>query len=620
MDVAAQLCCPTCGYSRPQPKYVEGGRFNCPNCRTALISTQGADIHDLFELIERDLFTLSAKIAKSLKSPKAEKTVREMSQGHSCEGLIDSLDWSDHEKIESTTLFSLCGCCVSRIVESIMADGVVMDDEVIIANHLCRPIADLFASRFDAYAPFADLTVEKTRDFLTTFPNDVSWFGGSADSEPDIVAGILCGAATATTGDKGIVDGFELLFETVAMRILAVDGITSEEEALILRFKDQAKAIRELIEIHMRDSTLSKSRISEPIRQADKAAATPTFDTASKALAELNGLVGLATVKKEIQRLMSFLTVQKARQKHGCHASLQSLHFVFLGNPGTGKTTVAALLSRILFGFGYLPMPKVVECDGGKLLGKSPSETAAKTDAIIKSASGGVLIVNELYLLASGRGPLAGAHCDEAIAALLRRMANERERLVVIIAGQPALMESFLAANPDVKERFARSLSFDDYTVADLCRIFERICVENEYSLTPNARAYAFLHFSMVRQRHEGAFENARVVRNSYESALSFQEERLTARSVPASLEQERQLEGVDILTSSVYETELRSIDLSSSKWNAECPECHRPMQAGVANLGRRVSCKCGGSFIFPWWNPVQSSIPGLTGQVVKAP
>jgi DNA polymerase III delta prime subunit len=315
---------------------------------------------------------------------------------------------------------------------------------------------------------------------------------------------------------------------------------------------------------------------------------------------------------------MSFLTVQKARQKHGCHGSSQSLHFLFTGNPGTGKTTVAVLLGRILFGFGFLPSPKVVECDGGKLLGKSPSETAAKTDAIIKSASGGVLIVHELYLLASGRGPLAGAHCDEAMAALFRRMANEREPLVVIIAGRPAPMESFLAANPDVKERFARSLSFDDYAVADLCRIFERICVENEYSLTPNARAYAFLHFSLVRQRHEGPFENARAVRNSYESALSFQEERLAARSVPASQEQARQLEGVDIVTSSVYETELRAIDLSSSKWDAECPDCHRPMQAGVANLGKRISCKCGGSFIFPWWNPVRSSIPKLSDQFVK--
>ena len=160
--------------------------------------------------------------------------------------------------------------------------------------------------------------------------------------------------------------------------------------------------------------------------------------------------------------------------------------------------------------------------------------------------------------------------------------------------------------------------SADDYTVADLCRIFERICIENECSLTSNARAYAFLNFSTVRERHEGAFENARVVRECFESARSFQVERLAARAVPPTPEQSRQLEGVDIITSSLYETELRSRDVSASKWEAECPECHRNVQAAAANLGKRFSCKCGGSFIFPWWNPVRSTIPGLSNQAVK--
>lgn len=619
MDVASQLCCPTCGYSRPQPKYVDGGRFSCPNCRTTLVSIQGADNHDLFELIERDLFTLSAKIAKALKSPKAEKIVREMSQGHSCEGLIESVEWSDPEKVEGTTLLALCGCCVSRIVESIMADGVVMDDELIIANQLCRPIADLFASRFDAYALFADLTMEKTREFLTAFESDSSWFGGSPDSEPDIVAGILCGAATATTGDQGIVDGFELLFETVAMRILAVDGITSEEEALFLRFKDQAKAIRELIEIYTRESMAPGSRGAEQARPVAKIVATATFDTASKALAELNGLVGLTTVKKEIQRLMSFLTVQKARQKYGCQGSSQSLHFVFAGNPGTGKTTVARLLGQILFGCGLISSAKVVECDRGKLVGASLGETAIKSEAVIQSADGGVLYIEEPYLLASGRGSAGAAQSEAAFDRLLKRMDNDRDPLVVIIAGNLAQMDNFLTSNPRLKSRFSRSISFADYTVADMCRIFERICIENDYSLTPNSRAYLFLHFNLVRQCHEGPFENARVVRNTFDSALSFQNERLAARAVPASNEVARQLEGVDILNSSTHESEIRSTNLSMSKWDGECPECHRPMQMGIANLGKRVLCKCGSSFIFPWWNPVQSSIPGLSSRPVNA-
>jgi hypothetical protein len=614
MDVPSQLCCPTCGYSRPMPKYLTDVHIACPNCHTPLVRSRGgADHHDLLELIECDLFTLSSKIANSLKAPRAETIVREMAQGHTCEALIESLDWTDHEQIEETTLLSLFGCCVSRIIESIMADDVVMDDEVVLAHQLCRPIADLFAAHFDDYAPFTDLTVPMTREFFSTFQNDQRWFAGSPESEPDIVAGILCGAATVASGDQALMNGYELLFETVAMRILAVDGVTAEEEATFLRFKDHAKAIRELIDIHMRRQA-TKSRAPDPKRSIERSSSRLTFDMASQALAELNALVGIAGVKKEVQRLMGQLTVQKARQKHNCRGSSQPLHFAFTGNPGTGKTTVARLLSKILYGWKVLTSPKTVEQDARKLLGISPADTALKIDAAFKAAAGGMLFLEEPYLLSRSAAQAASAG-DEAMSMLVKRMQDCGSQTVVVLAGQSAPMAEFLTAHPDLKSLMTRSIHFDDYEVADLCRIFEKFAVDDEYALTPNARAYAFLHFSLVHERRDANFGNARVVRRCYEDALSFRTERLAAKSSAPTPEQLKLLEGADIMSSSLYESELRSRDVSSSKWEAECPGCHRTSQSGVANLGRRVTCKCGASFVFPWWNLVRSSIPGLTTQ-----
>ncbi len=611
MDTPTQLSCPSCGYTRPLPKYLTDGHVACPNCRTPLVHSRGADAHDLLELIECDLFTLSAKMADSLASPKAESIVREMAEGHSCEELIEALDWTQREQIEDATLLSLCGCCVSRVIESVMADGVVMDEEIALANQVCRPIADLFAAHFAVYAPFTGLALPTTREFFRTFQNDQRWFGGGADSEPDIVAGILCGAATVASGDQAIIDGFELLFETVAMRILAVDGITEEEEATFLRFKDQAKAIRELIDIHM--SRASKSKKPDLKRQVEKSSSRVTFDIASQALAELNGLVGVAGVKKDVQRLMGYLTVQKARKKHKCRDAAQPLHFVFTGNPGTGKTTVAQLIGKILYGSKMLSSPKIAEYDGRKLLGRSPSETALKTDAAFRAASGGILFLEDLCSLASGAGSSAGSHSDEAVSALLARMEGDGDRTVVVLAGKKAPMAEFLTANPDLESRLTRSFHFDDYAVADMCRIFERFCIADDNSLTPNARAYVFLHFSLVHERRDENFANARVVRRSYEDAIVYRKQRLAARAGEPTPEQLKLIEGSDIISSSIHESELRSRDVSFSKWEAECPSCHRTSHSGVANLGRRVNCKCSASFVFPWWNLDRSSIPGLT-------
>ena len=184
---------------------------------------------------------------------------------------------------------------------------------------------------------------------------------------------------------------------------------------------------------------------------------------------------------------MSFLKLQRECRKHGLPELDQTLHFVFKGNPGTGKTTVARIISKIkiLFGFGILKTTKVIECDRSSLVGAYLGQTAIKTDKVIESALDGLLFIDEAYSLTDSQN-LGGqdGYGQEAIGILLKRMEDFRNRLIVIAAGYPALMEKFLHSNPGLESRFTRIVTFDDYGVPELCRIFEKFCNDGQYSMT----------------------------------------------------------------------------------------------------------------------------------------
>ena len=345
---------------------------------------------------------------------------------------------------------------------------------------------------------------------------------------------------------------FIRMLTNILLYLAAVDDdVTYEEAAFITECTDKLSAICDttgvrkskeplnplefvtsgepsFMDKHKQQTQTTGGEEASKSDEKEEEAPRPSYD---ELMGQLEDLVGLDDIKKDIKNLMNLVKVRKLREQNDLPVPPMSLHMVFLGNPGTGKTTVARIVAGLYAAIGVLEKGQLVEVDRSGLVAGYVGQTALKTQEVIKKAIGGVLFIDEAYSLSSGGENDFGR---ESIETILKAMEDHRKDLVVIVAGYTGPMERFMNSNPGLESRFNKYFFFPDYNGEQLMAIFRIQCKKNGYQLTEEADKKATAFFTELYANRGENFGNGRDVRNCFEDMVVSQSNRVAAMENPS--------------------------------------------------------------------------------------